>query len=653
MTRALIAVRAGKWWQRATSRRGPFQSESCSMCLPGPVWSRRHNGGAPLSALIVPRGARGANALVSALAELFEDPSIGRGPDVQPLMQRLVRTAAGPREQTRLPAAELAAVSTAKRVVIIAGQPAAGWRSNDLRKRQAEIAAMHAAALREHPGAEVWIWSDADITFLTMPASGQRSDRAQKVRCVPLEHNLLPLLPKVTCVYTVDAIEALHAIFSGVPVRVFGTPFYAGWGLTADEQTMPERRARPGVDAMFDALYLRLARYIDPSSRQPGTLANVLDAIELQRAVHDRYADLGRVVAVGFQMWKRRFAAPFIAAGGGALRWSRAADSLRRDEWAVLWGARNAEKLAPGTRVARIEDGFLHSCGLGSDMSAPRSQVIDREGIYFDARRPNELTRILNSVEFDKLELVRAANLRRLIVQAGLTKYNLGRRAPAWQAPEGRRILLVIGQVGDDASVRYGTGVFRSVDAMLGEVRARNPAGFVVYKPHPDVLSGNRTGLVDAGSSADIVDTEADLISLIESVDEVHTLSSLAGFDALLRGKQVFTYGLPFYSGWGLTHDALAHIPERRRALTLDMLVAGVLLHYPLYWDWQLRMFTTPEAVIADLAVQAARPLDIGAGRAARTFKKAFRWSRNVLLHAIRQARSYSLHSRLFQTESN
>jgi capsular polysaccharide export protein len=201
--------------------------------------------------------------------------------------------------------------------------------------------------------------------------------------------------------------------------------------------------------------------------------------------------------------------------------------------------------------------------------------------------------------------------------------------------------------------VRYGTGVFRSVEAMLGEVRARNPADFVVYKPHPDVLSGNRTGLVDAGSIADVVDTEADLISLIESVDEVHTLSSLAGFDALLRGKQVFTYGLPFYAGWGLTHDALAHIPERRRALTLDMLVAGVLLHYPLYWDWQLRMFTTPEAVIADLAVQAARPLDIGAGRPARTFKKAFRWSRNVLLHAIRQARSYSLHSRLFQTESN
>ena len=71
------------------------------------------------------------------------------------------------------------------------------------------------------------------------------------------------------------------------------------------------------------------------------------------------------------------------------------------------------------------------------------------------------------------------------------------------------------------------------------------------YKPHPDVLSGNRNGLVDAARFADIVDADADLISLIEHADEVHTLSSLSGFEALLRGKAVFTYGLPFYAGWG------------------------------------------------------------------------------------------------------
>ena len=653
MTRTFIAGRTGWWQPRATSHYGLFKPSGGSIFLPGPLWSMRSNGGPPLSALIVPRAARGSDALVSALAELFADPSIGRGPDIRLQMQRLVQTAAGAREQDLRVPPEFAADTTRKRVVIIAGQATAKWRRSDSRKRQAEITAMHAAALREHPCAEVWIWSDADIASLTKHAPGQGPNDAPDVHFMPHGQNLLAVLSRMSCVYTVDAIEGLFAVFAGVPVRVFGSPFYAGWGLTADEQKMPERRTRPSVEALFDAVYLRLARYIEPGSRQPGTLANVLDAIELQRAVRNRYADLGNVAVMGFQLWKRRFATPFIAAGGGVLRWSHATDSVRQGECAVLWGARSAGTLAPGTRVARIEDGFLHSCGLGSDMIAPRSQVIDREGIYFDARRPNELTRILNGVEFDERELARAAKLRLLIVEAGLTKYNLGRCAPAWQAPDNRRVLLVIGQVGDDASVRYGTGKFRSVDAMLKEVRAHNPAAFVVYKPHPDVLSGNRAGLVDAGSIADVVDTEADLISLIESVDEVHTLSSLSGFDALLRGKQVFTYGLPFYAGWGLTCDALAPIPERHRTLSLDMLVAGALVHYPLYWDWHMRMFTTPEAVIADLAPRAARPLDLGPRRPARFFRKTFRWSRNVLLHALKQARFSSLHSWLTQTESN
>ncbi|WP_407972616.1 hypothetical protein ACJ51O_23125 [Burkholderia pyrrocinia] len=51
---------------------------------------------------------------------------------------------------------------------------------------------------------------------------------------------------------------------------------------------------------------------------------------------------------------------------------------------------------------------------------------------------------------------------------------------------------------------------------------------------------------------------------------------------ALLRGKKVFTYGMPFYAGWGLTHDAISGIPARDRPLILDMLTAGVLLRYPL-----------------------------------------------------------------------
>jgi capsular polysaccharide export protein len=146
------------------------------------------------------------------------------------------------------------------------------------------------------------------------------------------------------------------------------------------------------------------------------------------------------------------------------------------------------------------------------------------------------------------------------------------------------------------------------------------------------VLSGNRIGHLGTTAVANIVDATSDLISLIEVADEVHTLSSLSGFEALLRGKEVHTYGLPFYAGWGLTTDAL---PQRwrERTLTLDMLVAAVLLRYPVYWDWRLKRFTSAEAVVNRLAATANRPLAIARSRQIRFLVKAVRWTCNALNH--------------------
>jgi capsular polysaccharide export protein len=83
-------------------------------------------------------------------------------------------------------------------------------------------------------------------------------------------------------------------------------------------------------------------------------------------------------------------------------------------------------------------------------------------------------------------------------------------------------------------------------------------------------------------------------------VDEVHVLTSLAGFEALLRGKRVVTYGQPFYAGWGLTLD-MAPPPRRTRRLTLDELVAGALILYPTYVSRTTNRFTTPERALDEL----------------------------------------------------
>jgi capsular polysaccharide export protein len=128
------------------------------------------------------------------------------------------------------------------------------------------------------------------------------------------------------------------------------------------------------------------------------------------------------------------------------------------------------------------------------------------------------------------------------------------------------------------------------------------------------------------------VETRASVIDCIVGCDEVHTMTSLTGFDALLRGKKVVTYGQPFYAGWGLTIDRCLggeSFARRSRRLTLDQLVAGVLLRYPVYWDWDLRGFTTCEAVIQRLieersALQSSGALEgLRNGRVLRLLRKS------------------------------
>ncbi|WP_440135916.1 capsular polysaccharide export protein, LipB/KpsS family, partial [Escherichia coli] len=83
------------------------------------------------------------------------------------------------------------------------------------------------------------------------------------------------------------------------------------------------------------------------------------------------------------------------------------------------------------------------------------------------------------------------------------------------------------------------------------------------------VISGNRKGAVSAKCQSQCVDSlviDIELASLYPHIDELHTMTSLSGFEALVQGVNVITWGQPFYSGWGLTQDIY---PPTRRQRTL------------------------------------------------------------------------------------
>ena len=232
----------------------------------------------------------------------------------------------------------------------------------------------------------------------------------------------------------------------------------------------------------------------------------------------------------------------------------------------MVWGRAAAdtaaEKLLDQHQVARMEDGFVRSVGLGSNFTAPRSLVVDDLGIYFDATKLSRLEHLLQNRDCTVEETIRAESLIELLLNNGISKYTSADCAISdISFYAGKRVLLVVGQVQDDASLRYGSEEIDSNIKLLQAVRSDNPESLIVNKPHPDVDSGNRSDGIthyrEIQSLCEHVETGLSIEVTLNLCEQVHTMTSLAGLEALLCGKGVVTCGKPFYAGWGLS---LIHI---------------------------------------------------------------------------------------------
>lgn len=381
---------------------------------------------------------------------------------------------------------------------------------------------------------------------------------------------------------------------------------------------LPVHGPLPGGAAPADALPALLAatRWADPltGAPTPPEAAIAWLALWREREAQNR----GVVVCVGMQGWKRARIAGLFAQGGGRpafLRSARrAAESAAAAGGAVaVWASREPPALAAeaarrGVPVLRVEDGFLRSAGLGAGFLPGASYVVDERGPYYDPAARSGLEALLNGADFDAALLARAAALRQRITREGISKYNLPAGGALPAAPAGRRRILVPGQVEDDLSILRGAGPVRRNLALLRAVRAEHPDAFLCYRPHPDVVAGFRRGAVARGLLAGLADSvapDAPIAALLGWAEEVHTMTSQAGFEALLRGVRVVAHGRPWYAGWGLTEDRLP-TPTRTRARSLDDLVAAALILYPRCMDPVTGLPCPPEALLDRLAEPAA-----------------------------------------------
>jgi len=387
------------------------------------------------------------------------------------------------------------------------------------------------------------------------------------------------------------------AHIAGLPVRILS----------------PGRFGEPGADdarlRVLVANALWRAHYHDPFFGHDSDIDSTIALLAGWRRIFE--GNRGIVAACGIAWWKRREIALFLRTPEHPLRFFRSearaiAHTARHGGAIAVWPSRISAGMPHAARaqhvpLVRIEDGFVRSVGLGANLVPPSSISVDRLGIHYDPGRPSDLEGLFADTAFSPVLLARAARLRETILSAGISKYGGDAAAIFPERRPGRRLVLVPGQVEDDMSVRLGGGGLASNLELLRRTRAIEPDAEIWFRPHPDVDAGHRKGAIrdgDALRHADRVVRGGGMAALLDRVDGVHVLTSLTGFEALLRGRDVTCHGIPFYAGWGLTRD-LATVPDRRgRALTLDQLVATVLILYPRYLDPVTHLPCPPEVLI-------------------------------------------------------
>lgn len=462
------------------------------------------------------------------------------------------------------------------------------------RADRARFLEMLAFAQEEHPGARVLIKTHPETLHGYRAGYYGAGDAQGRVELFTGSVSPWALLEGAVGVYTVSSQLGFEAILAGHKPRVFGQPFYAGWGLSADDAPPARRQRRLTRAQLFAAAMILYPRWYDPFRDELCELETALDNLEAKTRAWRQ--DRRGWAASGMRMWKRKPLQQFFGAEKKVLFTEDPAKAQASGRSWMVWSgkATDAHKGA-----VRVEDGFLRSRGLGAELVPPLSLVTDRSGIYYDPRTPSGLdTLIARRVDMTQAEALRAERLVQSLVRDGVSKYNLGGGVPA--LPEGHRI-LVPGQVEDDASILCGAGQVRTNLELLRAARDANPEAVIIYKPHPDVEAGLRKGQVNAEGLADIVAAQADPMALLENVQEVWTMTSLLGFEALLRGVKVTTLGTPFYAGWGLTADLAPVPPWRTVKVPLMGLAHAALIDYPRYFDPVTGQPCPPEVAVLRL----------------------------------------------------
>ena len=307
-------------------------------------------------------------------------------------------------------------------------------------------------------------------------------------------------------------------------------------------------------------------------------------------------------IAIGFNDWKFGFIADYLPEFRVAFA-SRKLNNYKlilpmvtlsvKPSCAIVWGYNESKMLRRYLNFSRIEiwraeDGFIRSADLGASGATPYSLVFDKSGLYYNPSKPSDIENILNTYNFteDKDLKKQARSILDTVIDLKISKYN----PPIVYHDTSlklRKRVLVVGQVDNDASIRYGNTDGWTMEDMVRLAKYENPDADILYRPHPEIYKGFQESNFKNNNVeyfAKVLSPDEHIIDLIERVDHIYTITSLTGLEGLLRGKKVTVLGKPFYAGWGLTDDRseFEEGSRLRNVSLLELFICAYII-YPRY----------------------------------------------------------------------
>lgn len=494
-------------------------------------------------------------------------------------------------------------------------------------------------AAEENPGAQIIYKPHPDVMNGHRPYQSNPTDVENIALVLKKDVPLSNAFETVDHVYTMTSLGGFEALLRGIKVTALGSPFYAGWGLTDDRQANERRKRQLTIEQLFAIAYLVYPKYFEPENGRSIKFEEVVATIKQLHKNGGTVYSLppqpketrfdGATIVFYINDWKRPILQSWFPEKNFIFVPIKTTDQQLKSNWLPkMVAARNAEIFAWGMNlnplvkgvglpITYIEDGFIRSVGLGALHTPPLSLNFDRQTPYFNANEPSDLENLLNSYDFTSQPglLNRADELIKSLLTTKISKYNHTKSIDVHSVygPKTKKRVLVIGQVEDDASIIYGSSVRYTNNDLVHIAALENPDAQILYKPHPDVLNRKREMLSDPNEVkhiCQVIDQDIALAESFETIDHVYTITSLAGFEALLRQIPVTVMGCPFYAGWGLTDDRQPNL-RRTRVLSIQELIAVAYIVYPKYFHPNLKKYITVEEAIDYIGYMRDKALNV------------------------------------------